>query len=115
MSGTTGASSIVQITTTSKYSVIGYGGVAERGWTMLLALVMAGLLWMSRRRACTLVRAGMVMVLLAFATLATSGCSGKLPAQNGVYTAAGDYTFTISASDGIITHSTTYALHVTTN
>ena len=110
----TGASSAIQITTTAQYTVIGYGGLGSGGGLMLLlALGSGGLLWVSRKRTGTLVRSGMVLVLLAAGTLMSSGCSGKLPSQNAVYTAAGPHSFTVTATDGIITHSVTYMLNVT--
>jgi hypothetical protein len=52
-------------------------------------------------------------VLLAATGLAITGCSGKLPAQNSVYTGPGTYTVTVSATDGFLTHSATYTLTVT--
>jgi hypothetical protein len=51
-------------------------------------------------------------MLLAFGVSAT-GCSGKLPAQNSVYTGAGSYVITVTATDGFLVHSATYNLTVT--
>jgi hypothetical protein len=103
----------VSFTTTSKYTVVGYGG-AGGSWLWLLAVGSGVLLWLGRRRAAVALRTGLLLILLAAITLASGGCSGKLPALNPAYTPAGNYTFTISATDGFLVHSTTYAMTVTT-
>ena len=62
-------------------------------------------------------RAGVLMVMLAAVGLSLTGCTGKLPAQNAVYTGPGSYTVTVTATDvpagGVLTHSATYTLTVT--
>ncbi len=116
----------VQITTTAQYSVIGYSGLGAgrnlgsetTGLLLLFALGSGGLLWVSRKRNLRhgiLLRTGLTLVMLAVGSLAATGCSGKLPQQNAVYTAPGDYSFTVTATDGVIKHSATFALHVTVN
>ena len=37
----------------------------------------------------------------------------QAPAQNSTYTAPGTYNFTVTATDGFLVHSATYALTVT--
>ncbi len=109
----TGASSTVTITTTAQYTVIGYGGLGGRG---LLILLAGGSGWLIRRRlrsAPSLLRMGLATLLLGVASLSLTGCGNLAPTQNNNYTGPGSYTFTLSATDGILTHSTTYTLAVT--
>ena len=101
------------ITTTSKYVVVGYGGSASNLWFGLLALLSAVGLWKKRRTAGTLLRYSLLLCFMAASTLLMTGCSGKLPAQNPSFTAPGTYTYTMTATDGFLTHSTTYSLTVT--
>ena len=108
----------ITITTTSQYGVIGYGGVGFRarglgGLLTLLALSSAGLLWRWRDRAGALRRSVWTVLAFAAACGLMSGCGSKTPAANAVYTAAGPYTYTVTATDGFLTHSTTYTLNVT--
>ncbi len=98
------------ISTTSQYTVIGYTGGFGGGWLWLFA-VGSGLFIWKKRRSAGMARMGVLMLLLA-AGLTLSGCSGKLPAENNPYTAPGAYTYTLTATDGIITHSATYTLNV---
>ncbi len=106
-------SGTVNFTTTPKYTVIGYGGIGGAGLLSVVAMCSAWLLWIKRRSAPTLARAALVLCFFAAASLLTTGCSGKLPALNPVFTPPGNYTYTISASDGTITHTATYTLTVT--
>jgi hypothetical protein len=99
--------STITITTTSKYAVIGYGGLG--GGSLWLIAVGSGLLLWTVRRSTA--RFGVIMILLAGA-LSLTGCAGKLPAQNSSYTAPGAATYTLTATDGTITHSVTYTLNV---
>jgi hypothetical protein len=101
------------MTTTSQYVVIGYGGFGGRGYLWLVALGSGLLLWRRRRSAGVVLRAGLTMVLLAAVGVSMTGCSGKLPAQNSVYTGPGTYNITVSATDGFLVHSATYTLTVT--
>jgi hypothetical protein len=103
----------VVISTTAQYAVVGYGGFGGNLWTFLLGISGGCFLWTRRRRAKVLVHASLFAVLLAVACFGTMGCSGKLPAQNASYTAPGDYSYTLTATDGVLTHSTTYSLKVT--
>jgi hypothetical protein len=100
----------VNITTTSQYTVIGYTGGLGGGWLCLIA-VGGGLLIWWKRRSARFAQIGVLMLLLA-AGLTLSGCTGKLPAQNNPYTAPGNATYTLTATDGILTHSATYTLSV---
>ena len=115
-SSTAGVS--VTITTTAKYSVIGYGGFGFQGrgrggLLALLALSSAGLLWRWRGRTGAVGRS--VWSVLAFVATCglLSGCGSKTPVSNAVYTVPGPYTYTLTATDGFLTHSATYTLTVT--
>ncbi len=106
------------ITTTSKYTVIGYGhllfGPGRRGiLPILLGMCALAALWDVRRRTAGAAR--LLMALAATGLLAggLSGCSGKDPDLNSPYTAPGTYTIQVTATDGIITHSAAYSLVVT--
>jgi hypothetical protein len=101
----------IAITTTSKFTVIGYGG--NPGLLSLFSIGCGFLLWISRRRAAGWARYLLLILFLSAASLFATGCSGKLPDANSPYTAPGGYTYTVTASDGILTHSATYALDVT--
>jgi hypothetical protein len=109
---TTVTTDVVSMTTTSQYVVIGYGGFGGRGYLWLVALGSGLLLWRRRRSAGVVLRAGLMMVLLAAVGVSMTGCSGKLPAQNSVYTGPGTYNITVSATDGFLVHSATYTLTV---
>ena len=71
------------------------------------------MLFFGRRRLGTVVRAGLVMVLIVAGTFPVTGCSGKLPAQNANATFPGAYTYTVTATDGFLVRSATFALNVT--
>ena len=100
----------VTITTTSHYPVVGYDGFP--GWFALLSSISAGLLWRLRRRF-SLPAGVLASVALAALSAGLSGCSSKLPDANASYTAPGTYTYTVSATDGFLTHTATYTLTVT--
>jgi hypothetical protein len=102
----------VQITTVSEYTVVGYGGFGGRG---LLWLVGAGtglLLYVRRRSLGRLARAGVLVLLVGVVGLSATGCSGKYPAKNALYTPPGTYTVTLSATDGFLVHTASYSLTV---
>ncbi len=103
----------VTITTTSQYTVVGYGGYGGRGWLWLVALASGAMLWKRRRSAGGLLRSGLLAVALAAIGLSISGCSGKLPTPNQPFTGPGNYTITITATDGFLVHTATYSLTVT--
>ena len=115
VNGGASTTSAFNITTTSLYTVPGYGGAGSAllasfallSGVLLLAFRRAGV-----RRGASLARLTLGLLLLASLGILTTGCTGKLPAQNPTPTLPGDYTYTISATDGIITHSATYSLHV---
>lgn len=102
----------VTITTISKYTVVGYTTMGP-GWLAIITLTSGAMLWRKRRSAGALLRTGLVLCFLAAGSVLTIGCAGKLPAQNASYTAAGDYTYTVTATDGFLVHSATYTLHLT--
>jgi hypothetical protein len=103
----------VAMGTTSQYTVVGYGGLGGTGWLSLTAAASGLLLWVRRRQARAFAWRGLVALLFAAAGIASlSGCSGKSPDKNATYTAPGTYTYTLSATDGIITHAATYSLKV---
>jgi hypothetical protein len=99
---------VVAITTTSQYTVVGYSGFLP-----LLALFGGTLLWLARRKTRTPALFLLGAFVLTATSLLTTGCSGKYPDKNAVYTAPGSYTYTLTATDGFLTHSATYTLGVT--
>jgi hypothetical protein len=116
------------ITTTSEYTVVGYPGGAAGGsgapmLAWLLVVASGGLLTLRRRTLRTgfagqsLVRAGLWLVLSALGAMLLTGCSGKLPAMNPVYTPATGsgtgYIYTITETDGFLVHTAKYTLKVT--
>ena len=108
----------VTITTTSKFTVVGYGGLGGPaggwlGWLWLVGVASGLLLWFGRRSTGRLARVCLLLVLLGAGAASLSGCSGMLPAMNAQYTAPGSYTYTLTATDGILVHSATYTLQVT--
>jgi|GEM_PF-1522740 len=108
---TTAVTTVVTITTTSQYTVVGFGG--STGWLSLFAFGTGVLLWFHRRSARTLVRCALALCFFGAGSLLVTGCAGKLPAQNASFTAPGDYTYTVTATDGFLVHSATYSLHLT--
>ena len=103
------ASIVITVATTSQFTVVGYG---VTGWLWLVALGSGWLLWRTRRKVSVL-RSGLFVAILAAIGLSMTGCSGKLPTQNAVYTGAGTYTDTVSATDGFLVRTATYTLTVT--
>ena len=54
----------------------------------------------------------LLMVLLGAMGLGLTSCTGKLPAENAAWTVPGNYTVTVTATDGFLSHSATYSLTV---
>lgn len=103
----------VAISTTSQYTVVGYGGIGGTGLLSLIAAASGLLLWAGRRLTRAYGWRSLAALLLAAAGIASlSGCSGKYPDRNSTYTTPGSYTYTLSATDGTITHTATYQLTV---
>jgi hypothetical protein len=109
------ASIVITVSTTSQYTIVGYGGYGGRGYLWLVALGSGWLLWRKRRNASSGLRSGLAVAMFAAISLSITGCSGKLPAQNAVYTGPGSYTVTVTATDGFLVHSATYTLTVKAN
>jgi hypothetical protein len=103
----------VSMTTTSQFTVVGFGGFGGPGYLWLVGLGTGLLLWRSRKSAGGMLRGGLMVVFLAAIGLSLSGCSGKLPTQNPTYTGPGSYTVKVVATDGTLTHYATYVLSVT--
>ncbi len=102
------------ITTTARYDVLGYGGLGGGLPLSLFGVGGGALLWaIRRRRGGALARACLMVLLLGAVGTWATGCSGKLPEQNNPYTPPGSYTYTMTASDGFLTHTATYSLTVT--
>jgi hypothetical protein len=102
----------VQIDTVSKYTVIGFGSLGA-GWLSLAGAATGLLLFWQRRRLNHVARACLLILLTGVMTASSTGCSGKQPAQNALYTPPGSYTVTLSATDGFLVHTATYSLVVT--
>ena len=101
-----------QINTTSKYTVIGYGGAGT--WKLALVAMGSGcLLLAGRKRLQRIPRTALLVLLLAVGGMMMGGCGGKSPELNPAYTAPGAYTYTVTATDGFLVHSATYSLTVT--
>lgn len=109
---TAAISTKVNITTISQYTVVGYGALGP-GWLSVITFCCGALLWHRRRTAGTLLRVTLMLCLIAAGCMFATGCSGKQPAQNASYTLPGDYTYTVSATDGQLVHTATFSLHVT--
>ncbi len=105
-----GAGASVQITTSAKYAVIGYG--FHGTWKLGGLAVFAGmLLWYGRRG--TRIPSALLVCLVGIFTCWLSGCGSKSPAVNAVYTTPGTYAYTVTATDGFLVHTATYNLTVT--
>jgi hypothetical protein len=100
------------ITTTSQYTVIGYGGFGSNSWTILLGLLSTAAIFWAARRGRRQLR--VVVALLAFGAicLASMGCSGRLPDKNTTPTYPGTYTYIFAATDGTLTRTASYTLIV---
>ena len=105
----------IAISTTSKFTVLGYAGFGHPRslWLLLLSLFGTSALVWQRKRLGRFASPALLVLTLCTTSLVAGGCSGKLPAQNPVYTAPGSYTYTLTATDGFLTHSATYTLNVT--
>lgn len=104
------------ITTTSEYTVIGYGGFGGPGhlarWLSLLAWITGMLIFIARRRSIKLTKLALLLLAIVTISLGLNGCSGKYPDSNNPYTAPGAYTYTVTVTDGILTHTAAYTLTV---
>jgi hypothetical protein len=112
LTSTASVTTVASIGTTSQYTVIGYSGTGGRGLPWLIAVASGWLLWRGRRSGRALLRSGLLMVLLGAMSLGLTSCTGKLPAENGAWTAPGNYTVTVTATDGFLSHSAVYNLTV---
>jgi hypothetical protein len=119
--GDTAATAVVSFTTTSQYTVIGYSGFGGRGFLWLIAAASGWLLWRRRRSGCDFLShlkieiwgtRGLLLVLLGAMSLGLTGCTSKLPSQNAAWTTPGNYTVTVTATDGFLVRSATYSLTV---
>ena len=102
-----------KFSTTSQYVIIGYGSVGGTGYLCVVGAASALLLLITRRRSTPLLRNGLLALLLAVGGLSLSGCSGKQPARNSVYTPPGTYAYTVTETDGFLVRSATFSLTVT--
>ncbi len=106
----------VQITTTSQYTVVGVG--VARGSLLAVLVAGSGFLLLRKRRgassmALRTLRLGTLILCSVALGLSLVGCSGKQPAENALYTPAGTYSYTVTATDGFLKHSATYTLVIT--
>ena len=98
------------VTTTSQYTLVGYG---VRNGTWLVgrsALTGLGLLLVRRRAGA--ISTLLSLLLAALLAGGLSGCSGKLPSLNPVFTPPGVYPVRLSATDGTLTRTAAYTLTV---
>ncbi len=102
LSGTNAVTARVTVQTTSKYQVIGYGGMV---WFVGLG---TGLMVLLRRRKTMPV----VMLMFLVGCFGLSGCSGKYPGLNSPYTPAGTYTLTVTGDDGRSVETADFSLVV---
>ncbi|HEY4357578.1 MAG TPA: choice-of-anchor D domain-containing protein [Acidobacteriaceae bacterium] len=109
----TAVTTAVNITTTSTYTVVGFGGMGGSGLLFLISLGGGCVFWMRRRHTAALLRAGLGILLVGTIGISLTGCSGKYPDKNANPTLPGSYTYTVTATDGTISHSATYCLTVT--
>jgi hypothetical protein len=108
---TTPVVTVIAITTTAQYTVIGFAG--STGLLSLIALSSGCMLWFKRKRTANLLRCSLALCFLAASSFLLTGCAGKQPAQNASFTAPGTYTYTVTATDGFLVHSATYSLTTT--
>ena len=101
----------ISFSTTSQFSVVGYGA-ASGNWLWLVGGGSGLLLLLTRRRTGNLARGALFAVMLLAFGLSVTGCSGRLPAQNSAYTGPGSYSVTVTATDGFLIHSASYNLGV---
>ena len=100
----------VAVATTSQYTIIGYGVYGS--WMLSLGAGMCGTLLLIVRRRSRGLFAPILVVFVTAGITTLSGCSGKQPAMNPVYTPPGNYTVQLSATDGTLTRTASYALTV---
>ena len=110
----------ITVSTTSQYTLAGYGLTAtangnstNTGSRLLVLLSAAGAftLLLARRRLGSAAPT-LFLLLLLVATTALTGCSGKIPSLNPVYTPPGTYTVVLSATDGTLVRTANYSLKV---
>ena len=118
---TSAVTTVASIGTTSQYTVVGYSGFGGRGFLWLIALASGWLLWRRRWGGRAFLphlkieiwgTRGLLLVLLGAMGLWLTSCTGKLPDQNAPYTGPGNYTVTVTATDGFLVHSANYSLTV---
>jgi hypothetical protein len=109
---TVATSVTVSMTTTSQFTVVGFGGFGGPGYLWLVGMGSGLLLWRRRGSSGAMLRGGLMVAFLAAIGLSLSGCSGKVPTQNAAYTGPGSYTVQVSATDGFLHRSATYTLTV---
>ena len=106
-------STTLKLQTTSKYTVVGYGGFGASFLISVLGLFTnLGFSFVSRTKR-QLVRSFLAIVIVASVALSLTACSSKYPDLNAAYTPAGTYTVTLSATDGSLTRTANYTLVVT--
>jgi hypothetical protein len=119
--GGAAATALVSFTTTSQYTVIGYGVAGGRGFLWLIAVAGGWLVWRRRRSGRAFLphlkfeiwgTRVLLLVLLGAIGLSVTGCTGQLPSQNPSWTTPGNYTVTVTATDGFLVRSATYSLTV---
>lgn len=111
--GAGGTTYPVTITTTSPY--IGQVGMGRGcGWLGCLLAGATGLLILRKRLLLgrSLARVAVLFVGVVIAGAGLTGCGNIGDPINLVYTNAGAYTYTVTATDGTLTHSATYTLTV---
>ncbi len=111
-SATGGTNYLVTISTASPFA--GQASVG-RGWFGSVIAFFTGLVLLRKRfnhKVLVLARLGVVALGLALASGGLAGCGDVAVPFAADYTKAGTYTYTVTATDGVLTHSATFALTV---
>ena len=80
-------------------------------WLVLLGILSAAFLFQRKARK-SLPQLTLAVIMLAVLGTFTIGCGSRNPDKNADPTYPGTYTYTVTATDGTLTHAATYTLTV---